>query len=629
MTGLTLAGEFAAAGHEAWVERAMADLKGRPLHSLDARTYDGIVIAPVAARAKGPAPLPLHGRGWQTMQRIDMPDPGAANRQALEDLEGGAEGLSLVWPESLAAGAHGVSVCDERGMARLFEGVDLDLIRLRLDGGRFGRPAAALAGDVYKSRNLDMSRAQLSLCLDPLGAFALTGKLVEPQALAGSMAETFRRLDDAGHKGDIVAADARVWHGAGASEAQELGLALAAAVQYLRLLETGGIAPEAAFSRIGLVLSADADQFMTIAKFRAARLLWARLAEVLGRPAGAVMVHGETSLRMMTRRDPHVNLLRTTTAAFAAGIGGADTVTVLPFTAALGLADAFARRMARNIQSILKEESGIGEVADAAAGSGHVEALTLALAEKGWEIFRDIEKTGGLIATLIAGRVQAMIAEVARRRAGDIARRKVGLTGLSEFPDSNERPVKVLAMDLPRDWAKGSGFAMPGGDAGILACTPVEQTRAGAAFETLRDAADAITGKTGRRPAVFLANLGGVADFTGRATWMGNLLAAGGIAALAGDDCDDAPGAVEAFRASGARIACLCSSDAVYDRLAASTAKALKRAGAAEVVLAGRPGEREADLRAAGIDRFAFAGMDVVAFLDHLLSATGNGEDRP
>ncbi len=622
MTGLRLAGEFAGADHEAWARRAVAGLKGRPLESLTAKTYDGIAIAPVEARAEAPAPMPGHGQGWQSLQRIDVPDFGAANAQALEDLENGAEGLCLVWPDSIAAGRHGVPVTDARKMARLFEGVHLDLIHLRLDAGRFGRPAAALMADFYEARPLDLARARLSLCLDPVGAFSLAGRLIEPSTLSGRMAETFRRLDGAGHKSDIFAADTRAWHGAGASEAQELGLALAAVAEYLRLLETGGMGPEAAFSRIALVLAADADQFLTIAKFRAARLLWARLAETLGQTDAPLVLHGETSSRMMTRHDPHVNLLRTTTAAFAAGIGGADTVTVLPFTAALGLADPFARRMARNIQSILKEEAGLGEVGDPAAGSGHLEALTLALAEKGWDVFRAVEKAGGLIKALIDGKVQAMIADVSQRRSGDIARRKAGLTGLSEFPDFNEKTAAVLTMDLAADWAKGSAFDKPGGDAKTVACAALEQASLGAAFERLRDRADAIAG-AGRRPTVFLANLGAMADFNARATWMKNLLAAGGITAVAGEGGENVQAIVTAFAASGGRIACLCSSDRLYERMAGEAAKALIAAGAAEVLMAGRPGENEASLKAAGVDRFAFAGMDVVALLSQLLADIG------
>jgi len=621
MTGLRLAGEFSGADREAWAERAIAALKGRPLESLTRQTYDGIAIEPVVPRAEAPAPLPAHGPGWQSLQRIDMPDLGAANGQALDDLENGADGLCLVWPESIAAGHHGVPVTNAREMARLFEGVHLDLIRLRLNAGRFGRAAAALVTDFCEARSIDLARARLSLCLDPVGAFAFGGRLIEPAALSKRMAETFKRLDGADHKGDVFAADTRAWHGAGASEAQELGFGLATAVQYLRLLEAGGIDPEAAFPRMGEVLAADADQFLTIAKFRAARLLWARLAEALDQSGTPLVLHGETSLRMVTRHDPHVNLLRTTTAAFAAGIGGADTLTVLPFTAALGLADPFARRMARNIQSILKQESGIGEVGDPAAGSGHLETLTLALAEKGWKIFRDIERAGGLIEALVDGKVQAMIADVAETRGHDIARRKSGLTGLSEFPDLGEKAVNTLSMDLAADWTRGTGFDKPGAEVKTVACMPLPQTSLGAAFERLRDEADALAG-AGRRPMVFLANLGALAEFNTRATWMKNLLAAGGIDTIAGDGGEDVQAIAHGFAASETRIACLCSADQVYERIASDTARSLKAAGAAQVLMAGRAGERQASLTIAGVDRFVFAGMDVAALLAGLLADT-------
>jgi methylmalonyl-CoA mutase len=622
MAGLSLASEFPAAGRREWEERALAALAGRSLDSLTHRTYDGIALEAVLPRAGGAvslAGLRAGQGGWRAVQRIDMPDVAAANAQAREDVENGAGGLCLVLPGSVTAGRHGVAIGGAGDLARLFEGIALDRVAMRLDAGRHGRRMAELLAGLYRSRNIDLGRAGVSFCLDPLAAFALTGEIIGPEALARRMAETLSHLTEAGHRGDVFAADARVWHGAGASEAQELGLALAGTVAQLRLLEAGGCAPDEAAPRLAFVLSADADQFSTIAKFRALRLLWARLGEVMGLAFPAARVHGETSLRMMARRDPHVNLLRTTTAAFAAGIGGADSVTVLPFTAALGLPDPFARRLARNIQTILEEESGIGAVADAAAGSGHVEAMTRALAETAWEVFRTVEGWGGLLQALIEGRVQAMIAEVADKRGRDIAKRKLGLTGLSEFPDLGEKAVSVLDMELPAHWA--DGLAVESTEAGRIACTPLAQHRLGEAFEALRDAADAMVREHGGRPAVFLANLGRLADFNARATWMGNLLAAGGIAAIANEGFADVASTASAFRASGARLACLCGSDAAYAELAEPVARELKRAGAARVLLAGRSGEREAVLRAAGIDSFAHAGIDAVAFLEELQAA--------
>jgi methylmalonyl-CoA mutase len=231
--------------------------------------------------------------------------------------------------------------------------VELDFISLRLDAGKHGRDLAMLVLDEYKRRLLDLSRCRLDLGLDPLGALALNGRIVNRAELsrrAGEMFTTAKSMDQAG---GIFCADTRAYHGAGCSEAQELAIAIATAVDYMRLLEEAGIEPAASAPHISMVMTADADQFLTMAKLRAIRQMWARVLDASGLKQSPLTLHVETAARMMSKRDPHVNMLRVTTAAFAAGVAGADSVTVLPFTHALGLPDGFARRMARNIQTLL------------------------------------------------------------------------------------------------------------------------------------------------------------------------------------------------------------------------------------------------------------------------------------
>ena len=209
----------------------------------------------------------------------------------------------------------------------------------------------------------------------------------------------------AGYDGGVraITVDGPAFHDLGANASWELAGSVAAAVAYLRLLGDGGVAAPDALRQISFRFAADDDQFMTIAKLRAARQLWARVAEVVGEPdAGAARVHAVTSLPMMTQRDPWVNMLRTTLAAFAAGVGGADTVLVHPFDVAIpggfpGTAASFARRIARNTQLLLLEESHIGRVLDPAGGSWFVEDLTEALAEQAWKHFQDIESRGGFV----------------------------------------------------------------------------------------------------------------------------------------------------------------------------------------------------------------------------------------
>ena len=327
--------------------------------------------------------------------------------------------------------------------------------------------------------------------------------------------------------------------------------------------------------------------FLTIAKFRAMRRLWARVEAACGLDPKPLRLHAETAWRMMNRNDPFVNILRTGMAACSAGLGGADSVTVIPYTASLGLADAFARRVARNSQIVLIEESNLARVADPAAGAGGFEALTEELTTTAWAAFQAIEREGGIVASLQAGAIQARIGETRATRAKNVATRREPLTGASEFPFLAEKPVTVL--DLPPSDVVAPAFALDG--AGATTCEALPSFRLAEPYEALRDASDAHLAATGRRPRVFLANLGTVAVFNARSTFAANAFAAGGIEAVNEEGFSESDALARAFAASGARIACLCSSDALYATHAVAAAEALKKAGATTVYLAGKPGD--------------------------------------
>jgi methylmalonyl-CoA mutase len=343
-----------------------------------------------------------------------------------------------------------------------------------------------------------------------------------------------------------------------------------------------------------------------MAKFRALRLLWARIEQGCGLAPKPLFIAADTAWRMLTQRDPYVNMLRATIATFSAGVGGADSITVLPHTLALGLPDRFARRAARNTQLVLLEESNLAKVSDPAAGSGGIEALTQQLCEAAWALFQEIEKAGGAFAALEQNLIQRKVAATRAVRETNIARRKEVLTGASEFPNLHEADVAVLD-------AKPIALA-PYGEAKITfdALAPM---RLAAPFEQLRDRSDEIQKQTGARPKVFLANLGTPADFTSRATFAKSFFESGGIEAVDTEGFSDPTALAAAFTASGAVLACLCSSDKVYAGQAAAAAKALQAAGAKNIYLAGRPGEQEAPLRAAGINGFVVAGGDALATL--------------
>ena len=458
------------------------------------------------------------------------------------------------------------------------------------------------------------AETRVFLGLDPIGAMARFGQLPLPieQALAETVALA-REARTATPLARTVRVDAALYHEAGATDAFELALLGATLIAYLRTFEAAGVAPADALAQISFVVAADTNQFQTLAKLRAARRIIWRIADAAGAGDAAANLHisARASMRVLAKRDPWTNMLRSTLCCAGAALGGANAITVLPFTAALGAPDDFARRAARNIQIVLQEESWLGRVVDPMGGSWYIENLTDEVAKVAWGFLQDIEAMGGVIAALDQGFVQDKTTADAGLRAKAIATGREDLTGVSAFPLLGDDGVKV-APHPPVPPLTGT-----------QAVRPLTPHRLAEPFEALRDAADAFIAKTGNEPVVFLASLGAVIDHTARSTWIKNYLAAGGIKALTSDGYATPEDAAEAFKASGASLACICSSDALNEIHAAATATQLKQKGAGAVLMAGRPGEREAALREAGVDQFLFAGADAVATLKGLQERLG------
>ncbi|MGW3338833.1 methylmalonyl-CoA mutase family protein [Streptomyces sp. NPDC001009] len=593
--GLSLAAEFPDATHEQWqrlvegvLRKSGKEVSGAAAEdALSTTLEDGLRTRPLyTARDAAPdpglpgfAPFTRGGRpagntpgGWDVRQRHAALSDGSV----LADLENGVTSLWLV------LGEGGIPVAD---LGRALDGVYLDLAPVVLDAGADTEAAATALLKLYEERGVAPEAVRGNLGADPLGHEARTGTPLDfapVAALAARTAGTHPALR-------TLTVDALPYHEAGGSAAEELGASLATAVAYLRELTEAGLSAEQAAAQIEFRYAATADQFLTIAKLRAARRLWARVAEVCGAPAaGAQTQHVVTSPVMMSRRDPWVNMLRTTVATLAAGVGGADSVTVLPFDHALGLPDAFARRIARNTSTILVEESHLARVVDPAGGSWYVERLTDELAHAGWEFFRSIEQDGGQAAVLRSGRLRADLARTWRERSAKLAKRREPITGVSEFPFLDEKPVRREPAPEP-----------PSGG--------LPRVRRDEAYEALRARSDAHLAATGTRPRIFLATLGPAAEHTARASFAANLFQAGGIEPVVAGN----------FEESGATEAVLCSSDARYAEEAEQAAEALRAAGARQVHLAGRPAEYT------GVDTYVFAGCDAVAVLSATLDRMG------
>ena len=613
--------EFPGVSEEAW--RALVDkaLKGAKFDdALVSQTHDGLRIEPLYTRQDETVPDPagLPGRApfargfrqivdqpaWDIRQLHASGDPAGANKQILADLEGGATSLTL---RQAAPEQNGLAVASDADLARALDGVYPEYIGIALEPGADFVGAAQHLMAFWTKRGLAGDAASGGFGADPIGCLARAGGLPmsldqaldQAVGLARTTSETYPLVT-------ALLADGRPYHDGGASEAMELACLTATLVAYLRAAEKGGLGPSDALPQIGFALAADADQFLSIAKLRAARSLINRIAEVSGAQSAlpGLRLQAQTSARMMTTRDPQVNLLRTMTAAAAAALGGADSITVLPFTWAMGATDLFAQRIARNIQLILQEESSLGRVLDSAGGSWYVESLTRQLGEKAWELFQQIESDGGMAEALAKGSVQHMIRETAEARQRAVDTAKEELIGVTAFPQLADGQIKVEPRPAPESF-----------DDPAVTVEPIPLRRPAEPFEMLRDAADAWAQKTGARPQIFLANLGKPSEFSGRARYATNLFASGGIEALPGDGASTPKEAAKAFKSSGAKIACLCSNDDVYASIGADTAQDLAKAGAEYIYLAGRPGDLRKTLKAAGVEAFIHKGCDMVAAL--------------
>ncbi len=625
MTDFSLASAFPPASEADWRAIAAKALKGASFDALKTPLYEGFHTEPLYT-GHGGAPA-LHGnRGWLIVQ------PFVDEKQAADDLDGGANAFSL-----------------DFGACPAIETKDGALSCLGA-GALFLAPGAAAAeAALVLAAKGDASGLRGSAGFDPLTVFALSGEFpAERPALFADTVDAAFHLRERCPFFVPFLASGTAWNGAGGSATEELAFTLAAGVSYWRALAEAGMPTGAAARCIGFSLSASSDIFITIATFRAMRLLWARALAAAGEsPNAGLLLLAKMSSRMVSAYDPHVNLLRATAAAFGAGAGGASGVELLPYGSASGGSDELARRIARNINLVLQLEAWLPAVADPAAGSAYVEALTSQLAAAAWGLFREVEAKGGLAAALERGFIAEKLRRPAELQARAIARRREKITGVSVFPNLSETAPSFAAPARAESGAvTASELALPPAGKGErfaalvaaasngaplselraasrivcdLAFAPIDAGRRDAEpFETLRQRADIALASIGSRPPIFLALLGKPEEYRARAIWVQGFFAAGGIQVLVPDQAfDNTEALAEAFKRSPAPVACLCASNGVYAS-AKGAAAALKQAGAVQVYLAG-PASILKTLDAAdrgAIDRLIYEGCNALAVLE-------------
>lgn len=682
-------GEFESHTYEAWREAAEALLKGAPFDKvMMTKTLEGFAIQPLY-RQKDVADLPhlgnfpgvgrpvrgqtaagYRGRSWEISQELVCATPEEFNAVALHDLMRGQTELNILLDVATRTGRDpdvasvgevggcGLSLASLSDVEKAFEGIHLDMISSYFRVGSSGVPVAALLVALANKKGIPVDKLRGCIEMDPLGSLAGKGSLVvgldqamkEMAALTTYAAVNAPGLQTIGVQGTVYA-------DGGASVVQELTFALATGVEYLKRLSEAGFTPASAARHLRMALSVGSNFFLEIAKFRAARLLWDQVLEGFGVPAEerALHLHARTATYNKTQLDPHANMLRVTSEAFAAVVGGCDSLHVSPFDEVTRMPDAFSRRIARNVQIILMEECDLTQVLDPAGGSYAVESLTHEVAQSAWGLFQEVEKLGGMAKALAEGFPQEQVAATAKQRQKLLAQRREVLVGTNQYPNGQEKPLEVRLPDYDALRSKrsravaehrtsapdaadadvleklarlldigGEGMieaAVAAVEAGatlgevsrtlrheagsVIAYTPIRSIRLAQPYEELRAKSREYAQAKGHGPRLLQANLGPSRGYRIRADWTAAFFLAGGFEVLSDTDFETDEAVVEALRESASKIAVLTSSDEIYAERVVGVTKAIKTAlPGTYVVVAGNPGEHEAAWREAGVDDF-------------------------
>ncbi|MAT29784.1 MAG: methylmalonyl-CoA mutase [Sandaracinus sp.] len=666
----SIADEFGTLSRDDWVARAEQDLKGAPLASLRTPLTPGVDLEPLYTAAEGALPASVRGRSgaWVIRQEYDDPRMEVCRDAIREDLARGVEAITLV-----AGLEHGTRVLTPGDLELVLDGVDLTKVAVHLESEGDALPLGLALVAVAEKRGVSPKELRGGFGADPLGTLARSGNL--PSGLAGGLRDlvelaAFARAKPPGVRPLLVST--RAYHDAGASPTEEIAWALSTGVQYLRTLMDAGFLLEEAVPLLEFSISVAPRLFVEVAKLRALRWTWAKVlaSAGVGPELARMQLHVRSADATRTRRDPWVNMLRGTAETFIGAVGGADSIACVPFDHTLGPSDGMARRVARNTQLVLREESQLHAVDDPAAGSWTLESLTDAFAREAWSLFQEIEQRGGMARALRTGFVSSALDASRRPREDRIARRLEPVLGVSEFPNLDEEKVErpaVSLQDVEVELGNPFGEATPdqrheallafaqtlrdhGGEPGRVAEAALEATRLGVdvfslgtllrtgrpslhleplaplrpaePWEELRDATDRWAAKHGRRPRAFAATLGPLAEHNARLTWVRNVLAAGGIETVVVEGVEDVAGATEAMGETEAELAFICGADARYPEAAGELAAGLKAKGARVVLLAGKPkGELAEELPKKGVDGFLFAGDDLLESLRRVLRA--------
>ncbi len=598
--------QFPPVSTQEWKEKVIADLKGADFDKkLVWRTSEGFNVQPMYREEDienlktlnslpGEYPFVRGTRTdneWLTRQDIDVTDVKEANAKALDILDKGIDALGFhLQSEQIPP----------EGIEALLEGIHADCIEINfLTCIRNAANLAKLLTEYYTKKGYDLASLRGSINFDPYKRILKKGKDVTDMA---DRAREVMQAAAALKNYRVFAVDALLINNAGGHITQELGYALAWGNEWMAMLTDAGFTPDEAATRIKFNFGISSNYFMEIAKFRAARMLWAQIVKQYN-PADVnsckMMAHATTSEFNQTLYDSYVNLLRTQTETMSAALGGVDSITTLPFDKVFATPDDFSERIARNQQLLLKEESHIDKITDPGAGSYYIENLTVSIAEQAWKIFLDIEEWGGFHAALQAGYVQEQVNAVSTERHTNVARRKEILLGTNQYPNLNDKALEKVAGKEENHSCGCQGNC----SAPIL--PTLDFKRAASQFEELRLS----TEKASHQPVVFMLTIGNLAMRLARSQFATNFFGCAGYKIIDNLGFDTVEAGIDAALEAKADIVVLCSSDDEYATLAPEAYKYLN--GRALFVVAGAPACTE-DLKAIGITEFIHVRSNVL-----------------
>lgn len=682
--------EFPFPTEDQWKETAEQSLKGKSLSTLMTKTYEGIELKPLYVRkdleglshlndlpgegsyVRGTGHLPEGSNAWDIAQEITGRSPQSFNDALIRDLQSGQTMINLVVDEATKrgydsdqvdgewVGLNGIPLSSLADLETALANIDLGKNRLYMQTGISTLPLFASLIASLKKQNIKIQDLQAYIGLDPIGTVATTGNVqLGMKRLYNTMADLIRWSNENTPKVKTIYVQGEAYHNAGASATEELAYSLATGVEYISEMLARGLEIDQIAKQIYFSFAVGSNVFMEIAKLRAARLLWSKIVASFGgnKESQKMYIHARTSSWTKTVYDPYVNMLRTTTEAFAGAIGGADSMHVSPFDEAIRPSDSFSRRIARNTQIILQQESYLNQIIDPAGGSWYVEALTDAVAKKSWEFFQEVEKNGGMYEALNSGVVQQQISETASKKKANVEGRKDRIVGTNMYPNLEEKPLQVREMTEDFETARIDQLktlkstsrenmmkaleqiktalfnnenlvplfiaaAEQGATVGEMTAVLAENCKGGhckgaqlnklssyrraEGFEQLRNAADHYKKANGLYPQIFFANLGPIPKHKARADFASGFFAAGGFEAVTNNGFSTAKEAIAATITSGVDMVIICGTDEQYQEYVPAIASELKAKNPnMYIMVAGKPtSEHEEQYSNAGVDEY-------------------------